>query len=86
MSNKKLINAIYDLNTGKAMLAHPTKENVYVSPAHYKEITSDMHEESETNCTYTTETVCSIWQKEADSNNMVCISSKEVKTCNCSSH
>lgn len=84
MSKKKLINAIYDLGTGKTMLAHPTKENVFVSPAHYAEITSG--ERQEWNCTYTEETVCSIWQKEADSDNMVCIKETKVQTCNCSDH
>lgn len=89
MSNKLFIDAIYDQASGEMLLKHPTDPEVYVNKAHYDEICEEIKNtegeqmKAQQTCTYTKETVCSIWHKNKKTGEMECIKETEVKTCTC---
>ena len=76
------INAIVDLESGETLLAHPTKDDVYVTAKHFAKLASGAAED--TNCTYTSRQVCSSQIPSPSSyTGYICTGWTTIQTCNC---
>ena len=74
--------AIVDSKTGQILIAHPSKEDAYVTPAHYAKILKG--EIPETKCTYVETQVCEYWYNDPNSTTgQTCGRWATVRTCEC---
>ena len=74
--------AIVDLQTGETLIAHPTKQDVFVTPKHFAKIATGAADE--TNCTYVTQQVCTQQIPSPSSyTGYICGGWATVQTCNC---
>ncbi len=91
-----MLNAIYDHESGEILIAHPTKENVFVHPSHFNKIISEAAKEShlksssgseaaEKNCTYTQTEICTQYEPSHIPGEIgwFCTQVTKVQTCNC---
>lgn len=75
-----LIDAVFDLESGEVLLAHPSEFGVYLKPEQYKQLFNGIHSSTHVPV-YTPGRVGSIWFQDPSTGKLVCTLDKNIRTC-----